>query len=68
MAIAETENMERIESDSENEIEVDLVKEDTKYTIKIVDKKTSLFEYVLKKGKQLPYKREIKGELKTNSN
>ena len=67
MAIAETENMERIESDSENETEVDLVKEDTKYTIKIVDKKTSLFEYVLKKGKQLPYKREIKGELKTNS-
>ena len=67
MAIAETENMERIESDSENETEVDLVKEDTKYTIKIVDKKTSLFEFVLKKGKQLPYKREIKGELKTNS-
>ena len=61
MAIAETENMERIESDSENETEVDLVKEDTKYTIKIVDKKTLLFEYVLKKGKQLPYKCEIKG-------
>ena len=54
--------MEQIESDSENEIEVDLVKEDTKFIIKIVDKKTSLFEYVLKKGKQLPYKREIKGK------
>ena len=41
---------------------MDLVKEDTRYIIKIVEKKTSLFEYVLKKGKQLPYKREIKGK------
>ena len=56
------EDMELIDSDSESE--VDVVKEDTSFIIKIVDKKTSLFEYVLKKGKLLPYKREIKGELK----
>ena len=54
--------MERIESDSDEESEVDVVKEDTRYIMKIVDRKTSLFEYVLKKGKQLPYKREIKGK------
>ena len=55
------EDMELIDSDSE--CEVDVVKEDTSFIIKIVDKKTLLFEYVLKKGKLLPYKREIKGEL-----
>ena len=55
------EDMELIDSDSE--CEVDVVKEDTSFIIKIVDKKTSLFEYVLRKGKLLPYKREIKGEL-----
>ena len=54
--------MERIESDSDQESEVDVVKEDTRYIMKIVDRKTSLFEYILKKGKQLPYKREIKGK------
>ena len=54
--------MELIDSDSE--CEVDVVKEDTSFIIKIVDKKTSLFEYVLRKGKLLPYKRVIKGELR----
>lgn len=56
------EDMELIDSDSE--CEVDVVKEDTSFIIKIVDKKTSLFEYVLRKGKLLPYKRVIKGELR----
>lgn len=54
--------MEVIVSDSEQEIEV--VKKDTKYVIKIFDQKIFEFEYVLKKGKQLPYRREIKGEHK----
>ena len=52
--------MELIVSDSESEVEV--VKKDTKYVIKIFDQKLTYFEYVLKKGKQLPYRRDIKGE------
>ena len=52
--------MERIESDSDQESEVDVVKEDTRYIMKIVDIKTLLFEYVLKKGKQIKMRSWVK--------
>ena len=54
--------MELISSDSEQEIpEVVRVPENTTFRINIIDRKNFMLEYVLKKGKVLPYERDFKG-------
>ena len=50
-------------SDSDFTPEYDVVPEDQTFNIKIYGDKLNYFTYVLKKGKQLPFKKTIQGNL-----